>query len=105
MLGHKEPIVAVGPQIQFENTECSGVAHFTVRIAMPGNVPQETTLVLSAGTNNKLADAMVLIQDSRRRLRSKALIVMVMSCEHNVGAGFVQVTPERCRLGTVAVQS
>src|SRR5437868_14747748 len=80
------------------------MAHFAIRVSMPGNVSQESPLIFPACTNHKLTDATLRVQRCVGRLRSKAFVVMVVSVEYKIGACFVQILPKPGCLRIAAMQ-
>src|SRR5207245_6561043 len=87
--GNKLPVVAVGMQSQFQNSEGIGVADFTVSDRLGEN----PMAILSARARDEFANAARVIEMSLRVLRSKPLVIVVMAVNHNVRASRVQCLP------------
>src|SRR5437660_11388555 len=87
--GNKLPVVAVGMQSQFQNSEGIGVAHFTVSDRLSKN----PMAILSARSHDEFANAVRVIEISVRVLGCKPLVIVIMAVDHNVRAFRVKRLP------------
>ena len=96
---HELPVVTRGPQRQLDDSVVDVATHFAVRDRIPGPTVQR----VAAGADDELSDAVDIVEGSGRRLRSKALVIMVVTVHHHVGAVVVQRLPDRLRRQGAAV--
>src|SRR6267154_1708209 len=99
-LRNELPVVAFGMQREFQHAEGIGVVCFAVGL----HCCEESVRVLAAASYNEFANAVFGIRLSVRVLRCKALVIVIMAIDHNVGAGVVQNVPKRLNLGIGAVR-
>ena len=78
--GTNLPVITGRMQRQLENTIGIGVTHNAIR---PDR--SKCIVILSAGTDNELLDA-VRVRRAARVLRSKTFIVMIVTVQHDLGA-------------------
>src|SRR5215472_10797294 len=86
--GDELPVVAFGLQGEPENAEGGVVANFAVWLWF-----FEGAVILSAGTDDKFADATLGVGSSIRRLWSKALVVVVVAIDDHVRVGLIEGIP------------
>ncbi len=98
--GNELPIVPVGLQRKFEDAKRGKVANFAV-----GFRRAERTVALSAGANDKFTDAAFGIGSTVRRLRSEALVVVIVAVDDDVGIRSVEGIPERFQGQIVAMRA
>ena len=91
--GDELPVVAGGAQRQLEDSEGGVVEHLGV-----GHRRVDHEQTAAAGTGDELADPLGRICDAGGRLRGEALVVVVVSDDHDLRSGVVQVLPQRLRL-------
>jgi hypothetical protein len=89
-LGDEAPVIAVGVQGQGEDAESVIIADFTVR-----QDRREAIVVPPSRSHHELTQAMRGVSPTIWVLRRKALVVVVVSIEHDLRATLIQVLPER----------
>src|SRR5205085_7225916 len=78
-----------GVQRQFEDAIGGVVTHHAV-----GGGRVEAAMIFAAGAHDDLGEAGRGVGGAGRILRRKALVVVIVAVEHQVGVGVVQVLPE-----------
>src|SRR5262245_58467245 len=94
------PAVVTGPDAQLQDSERVAVVRLGVR-----DRRAERVVTLSAGAHHEFPDSLDLVQLPVRGLRREALVVVIMSYDHDLRPRVVEVLPERDRLSRAAVRS
>ncbi len=92
------PVIAISAQGQLDHAVGRIVAHLAV-----GADQEEVVELAAAGADDELADAARRVEGAGGRLRSEALIGMIVPVDHDVGVGIVQGLPQRLRCRGAAV--
>jgi len=98
--GEELPVVGVRMESEFEDAEGGGVADLGVGLG-----GAEGTMVFAAGADDEFADAAGGVGEALGILRSKALVVVIVTVENDVGMGRVETIPERLDFKIVAVRA
>src|ERR1700752_2081987 len=80
--GNELPFVGAGLERELQNAKGGGIAHFAVGLGLA-----EGTMVLAARANDKFADAAFRVGNAIRSLRSKALVIVVVTADNHIGVG------------------
>src|SRR5579864_1042237 len=98
-LGNELPVVALGLQREFENSEGRGVANFTVGFRRLGKWP----VIFSAGADDEFANAALRVRGGIGCLRREALVVVIVAANDHVGIGIVKRLPQRLYFKVIAM--
>src|SRR3954467_8614804 len=96
--GHELPAERPISQRQLEHAERAGVAYFTV-----GKWGGKRIKTAAAGPHHERPDAGGVIELTARRLRTAALILVVVARDGDFGAVVVQRLPQRLHTAITAV--
>src|SRR5260221_9808971 len=83
------PVVTIGAQSQFQHTERIGVSHLAVWVRS-----SKRAVVLSAGADDKFADAALGVGSAIGSLRCETLVIVVVAAQDDVGIGFIERLPK-----------
>src|SRR5258708_24962570 len=96
--GNERPIVGTGFEVKFQNAEGSGVAQFAVGLWF-----DEGAVILTACTDNELANAASRIRCGVRSLRGEALVIVVVTADNDVRVVIVEGLEKRLDGEVVAI--
>src|SRR5262252_5235980 len=88
--GKELPIVAFGMQSQLQHSKGIAVSHLAVGLG----IAKLAMAVFAAAAHYKFADTARRIELAIRVLRSKALVIVIVSIDHHIGISSVQRLPE-----------
>jgi len=97
--GNIFPIVAVRVQSEFQDPKAPDVTNFAVGFGIAKG-PQ----VLTAGTDDKLADTALGIGSGVGFLWREALVIVVVAADDDIGVGVVKGLPERLDFEVISVR-
>src|SRR5215471_7993406 len=99
-LRNELPVVAVGLQGEFENSEGRSVANLAVWFWF-----LEGAVIFSASADDEFANAALGVWSSIGRLGSEPFVVVIVAVDDNVGIGVVERLPQGLDFQVIAVRA